>query len=284
MYTLGELANELNRQEWAVERMLKNRGYLKNNGDPRKSTIDDGLMNKNGLIKEAGWSVFIDELGYKDTDEDEEDEIEDVDIDDDDDEDIEDEEEEDEDDVDDESDDEESDIDEDEDDNDYDEDEDIDDYDEDVNGDIEPDAEMEEWYDLIYSFDVEILNDIMEMDGIYMFTIVYKKDDNIYTAYVNVETKELEDVECHGPYSKELERKVNDKLLDEWQTRFDAENPESRGEPAWVRLANARAKRNRKTSIAYKPNSVKLQCPHCWNYVNFKSNGQCPECLMFIDE
>lgn len=231
MYTLGELADELNRQEWAVERMLKNRGYLKNNGDPRKSTIDDGLMNKNGLIKEAGWSVFIDELGYKDTDE--EDEIEDVDID--------------EDDVDDENDDEESDIDEDDDDNDYDEyeDEDIDEYDPDVNGDMEPDAEMEEWYDLIYSFDVEILNDIMEMDGIYMFTIVYKKDDNIYTAYVNVETKELEDVECHGPYSKELERKVNDKLWDEWRARFDAENPEYIGEPAWVRLANARAKRNR---------------------------------------
>ena len=33
MHTLGELADELNRQEWAVERMLKNRGYLKNNGD-----------------------------------------------------------------------------------------------------------------------------------------------------------------------------------------------------------------------------------------------------------
>ena len=81
MHTLGELADELNRQEWAVERMLKNRGYLKNNGDPRKSTIDDGLMNKNGLIKEVGWSVFIDELGYKDT---EEDENEDEDIDDDD--------------------------------------------------------------------------------------------------------------------------------------------------------------------------------------------------------
>lgn len=242
MYTLGELADELNRQEWAVERMLKNRGYLKNNGDPRKSTIDNGLMNKNGLIKEAGWSVFIDELGYKDTDEDEEDEIEDVDIDDDEeDEDIdEDDEEENEDDEDDEDvddydSDEESDIDADGDDNDYDEDEDIDEYDED----------MAEWYDLIYSFDVEILNDIMEMDGIYMFAIVYKKDDNIYTAYVNVENKELEDVECHGPYSKELERKVNDKLLDEWQSRFDAENPESKGEPAWVKLANARAKRNR---------------------------------------
>ena len=74
MYTLGELADELNRQEWAVEKMLKNRGYLKNNGTPRKSTIDDGLMNKNGLIKEAGWSVFIGELGYKDS-KDDDDEI-----------------------------------------------------------------------------------------------------------------------------------------------------------------------------------------------------------------
>lgn len=72
MYTIGDLADELNRQEWAVERMLKNRGYLKQNGDPRKSTIDCGLMNKNGLITKLGWSTFIDELGYKETDEDEE--------------------------------------------------------------------------------------------------------------------------------------------------------------------------------------------------------------------
>ena len=71
MYTIGDLADELNRQEWAVERMLKNRGYLKQNGEPRKSTIDDGLMNKNGLITKLGWSTFIDELGYKETDEDE---------------------------------------------------------------------------------------------------------------------------------------------------------------------------------------------------------------------
>ena len=71
MYTLDELAEELNRKEWAVERMLINRGYLKQNGDPRKWTIDDGLMNKSGLIKEAGWSTFISELGYKDSDDDE---------------------------------------------------------------------------------------------------------------------------------------------------------------------------------------------------------------------
>lgn len=71
MYTLDELATELNRQEWAVRKMLINRGYLKKNGDPRKTTIDDGLMNRNGLIKESGWSVFCNELGYKDSDDDE---------------------------------------------------------------------------------------------------------------------------------------------------------------------------------------------------------------------
>ena len=65
MKTLEDLANELNREEWAVERMLKNRGYLKNNGEPRKSTIDAGYMNKNGLITNSGWNTFVDELGYK---------------------------------------------------------------------------------------------------------------------------------------------------------------------------------------------------------------------------
>ena len=136
MYTLDELADELNRQEWAVERMLKNRGYLKKNGDPRKSTIDDGLMNKNGLIKEVGWSVFIDELGYKDTEEDEnedEEDIEDEDEEDDDDDDDDDEDEED---------DDEDDDDEDEEDDDEEDDEDNDDYyDEEV---IEEDDNEEE--------------------------------------------------------------------------------------------------------------------------------------------
>lgn len=65
MKTLEDLANELNREEWAVERMLKNRGYLKNNGEPRKSTIDAGYMNKNGLITNSGWNTFVEELGYK---------------------------------------------------------------------------------------------------------------------------------------------------------------------------------------------------------------------------
>lgn len=73
MYTIEELADELNRQEWAVERMLKKRGYLKQNGDPRKSTIDDGYMNKNGLITKLGWGMFIDELGYKESEEEDDD-------------------------------------------------------------------------------------------------------------------------------------------------------------------------------------------------------------------
>ena len=74
MYTIGDLADELNRQEWAVERMLRNRGYLKQNGDPRKSTINDGLMDEDGYITDDGWSTFIDELGYKDSSNDEDDE------------------------------------------------------------------------------------------------------------------------------------------------------------------------------------------------------------------
>ena len=79
MYTISDLADELNRQEWAVERMLRNRGYLKQNGDPRKSTINDGLMDEDGMITDGGWSTFIDELGYKnsgsDDDEEEDDDL-----------------------------------------------------------------------------------------------------------------------------------------------------------------------------------------------------------------
>ena len=71
---IGDLADELNRQEWAVERMLKNRGYLKQNGEPRKSTIDDGLMREDGFIYRKGWNLFIDALGYRDSVDDDEDE------------------------------------------------------------------------------------------------------------------------------------------------------------------------------------------------------------------
>ena len=78
MYTIGELADELNRQEWAVERMFRNRGYLKQNGSPRKWLIDEGLMYEDGMITEEGWSTFIDDLGYKNPkEEDEDDEDED---------------------------------------------------------------------------------------------------------------------------------------------------------------------------------------------------------------
>lgn len=78
-YTIDDLADELNRKTWAVEKMLENRGYLKKNGNPRKSTINDGLMDEDGMITDDGWSTFIDELGYKNSgsDDDDDDEEED---------------------------------------------------------------------------------------------------------------------------------------------------------------------------------------------------------------
>ena len=76
MITVEELAEELNRATWAVEKMLKNRGYLKKNGDPTKYCINSGYMNKNGLITKAGESVFIDDLGIKEASE-EDDELDD---------------------------------------------------------------------------------------------------------------------------------------------------------------------------------------------------------------
>lgn len=63
--TLDALAKKLNRQPWAIERMLKNRGYLKKDGEPKKRTIALGYMNKRGLITAAGWNAFIEELGEK---------------------------------------------------------------------------------------------------------------------------------------------------------------------------------------------------------------------------
>jgi len=82
MYTIDDLADELNRKTWAVEKMLENRGYLKKNGNPRKSTINDGLMDEDGMITDGGWSTFIDELGYKNSgSDDDDDEEEDDDLD-----------------------------------------------------------------------------------------------------------------------------------------------------------------------------------------------------------
>ncbi|MCR5125104.1 MAG: DEAD/DEAH box helicase [Treponema sp.] len=65
MRTLSDLAKELNRQPWAVVKMLKNRGYLKKNGEPKKRTLISGYMTKRKLITNSGWDAFIKELGKK---------------------------------------------------------------------------------------------------------------------------------------------------------------------------------------------------------------------------
>lgn len=65
MHTISDLADELNRKDWAVKKMLIERGYLTKNGKPRKSTIDDGLMKEDGSIYRRGWDLFIGELKYK---------------------------------------------------------------------------------------------------------------------------------------------------------------------------------------------------------------------------
>jgi len=65
MAYISDLANELRRKEYMVIKMLKKRGFLKENGKPRKSTIDNGLMREDGFIYKKGWNLFIEELGYK---------------------------------------------------------------------------------------------------------------------------------------------------------------------------------------------------------------------------
>lgn len=65
MKKLSDLATELNRQPWAVVKMLKNRGYLKKNGEPKKRTLDSGFMTKRGLITNSGWDFFIKQLGVR---------------------------------------------------------------------------------------------------------------------------------------------------------------------------------------------------------------------------
>ena len=76
MHTIEKLAEELNRKEWVVVRKLKAEGYLKKNGEPKSLTVEDGLMNEDGLIKNKGWKEFIDVVGYKEKDEDQYDEDE----------------------------------------------------------------------------------------------------------------------------------------------------------------------------------------------------------------
>lgn len=293
-------------------------------------------MNKNGLIKEAGWSVFIDELGYKDTDEDEEDEIEDVDIDDDEveDENIEDEEEEDEDDVDDESDDEESDIDED----DYDEDEDNDEniqgrrlYDcRRYSGDFESNQFGYIFFGSSWTKTWHVIGDDYELegsptenkdelfDGLFEYKVLDSDfNDNDYWVIISnsdepnhfsfgdvcdIETEYnwfvqkdavLKDWIDNYKNGNSIREDINENFNSWFEDNKEKYKPFELERFQIERILNAiedevikrsTQKVNKKTSIAYKPNSVKLQCPHCWNYVNFKSNGQCPECLMFIDE
>lgn len=67
MAYISDLAEELNRTEGMVIKMLKTRGYLKENGDPRKATIDAGLMREDGFIYKKGWNIFVEELGYKES-------------------------------------------------------------------------------------------------------------------------------------------------------------------------------------------------------------------------
>ena len=67
MAYISDLAKELNRTEGMVTKMLKTHGYLKKNGDPRKASIDAGLMREDRFIYKKGWNLFIEELGYKES-------------------------------------------------------------------------------------------------------------------------------------------------------------------------------------------------------------------------
>ena len=65
MKSVSDLAKKLHRQPWAVVKMLKSRGYLKRNGEPKARTIAAGYMNSHGWIKKAGWIFFLEQLGKK---------------------------------------------------------------------------------------------------------------------------------------------------------------------------------------------------------------------------
>ena len=67
MAYISDLAKELNRTECMIEKMLKTRGYLKENGKPRKATVDAGLMREDGFIYKKGFELFAEELGYKES-------------------------------------------------------------------------------------------------------------------------------------------------------------------------------------------------------------------------
>lgn len=66
MYTINNLAEELEKDESYVRDKLINYGYLKQNGEPRQATIDKGLMSKTGKITQFGWTSFIAEIIIRD--------------------------------------------------------------------------------------------------------------------------------------------------------------------------------------------------------------------------
>ena len=66
MYTINNLAEELEKDESYVRDKLINYGYLKQNGESRQATIDKGLMSKTGKITQFGWTSFIAEIIIRD--------------------------------------------------------------------------------------------------------------------------------------------------------------------------------------------------------------------------
>ena len=62
MYTIKNLAEELEKNEYELIEELKTFGYLKQNGEPRQKTINNGLMNRNRLITKSGWISLIIEI------------------------------------------------------------------------------------------------------------------------------------------------------------------------------------------------------------------------------
>ena len=77
MITISELADILNRKEGMVILMMRNRDYLKKNGDPKKWCVDAGYMRADGMITKKGERMLIEDLGIKESHEDEYDEEED---------------------------------------------------------------------------------------------------------------------------------------------------------------------------------------------------------------
>ena len=63
--TIEQLAELLNRQPGHVRRMLINRGYLRQNGNPTVFSTREGLIREDGFIYARGRNLFIQELGIR---------------------------------------------------------------------------------------------------------------------------------------------------------------------------------------------------------------------------